>query len=90
MIWRDRRKQGGGMLTRAREMDLGRFGGEAESGGAACRSSGPARRQQGVARNGIGKSPATKRGFFDDHHGPAACRRPKRERKAARPAADDT
>jgi hypothetical protein len=81
IIRRDRRKHGGGMLVHAREIDLRRLGGDAESGGATRRSGGPARRQQDVARNGIGKSPAAKRAFFDEHDGPATGPRPKRQRE---------
>jgi hypothetical protein len=96
IIRRDRRKHGGGMLTHAREIDLRllgnlrRLGGGAESGGATRRRGGPARRQQDVAWNGIGKSPATKRAFFDEHNGPAASRRPKRQRETPGAPADNT
>ena len=96
IIRRDRRMHRGGTLTHAREIDLRLFcnlrhlGGDAESGGATRRSGGPARRQQDVARNGIGKSPATKRAFFDEHDGPAASRRPKRQRETTGAPADDT
>ena len=91
-----RRTHGGGMLTNAREIDLRllghlrRLSGDAETGSTARQSDGPARRQQGVTRNGIGKSPAAKRAFFDEHDGPTASRRPKRQRETTRPTAEDT
>src|SRR6202011_313475 len=81
IIWRDRRKHGGGMLTHPREIDLRLWYGDAESDRATRRSGGPARCQQCVARNGVGKSSAAKRAFFNEHHGPAASRRPKRQRE---------
>jgi hypothetical protein len=61
-----------------------------EAGGATRRSGGPARCQQGVAPNGIGKSSAAKRAFFDEHHGPSASRSPKRQRETTGATADDT
>ncbi len=90
IIWSDRRKLGGGMLTRAREIDVRRLGGDAGIDGAARHSGGPARRQQGMTRNGMGKPAAAKRAFFHEHHGPAAIRRPKRQRETAGTTADDT
>ena len=54
IVWRDRRKHGSGMLTYPRKIDLRLWNRDAECGGATRQGGGPARRQQGVTRNGIG------------------------------------